>query len=81
MKIDIKEEVIHDMENLRKKERNRNRNTMEGHSNRLEKAEDRISENEGEMEIRGKTEELLLKQLKTFESNMQELNNSIKNQT
>jgi hypothetical protein len=54
---------------------------MEGHSNRLEKAEDRISENEGEMEIRGKTEELLLKQLKTFESNMQELNNSIKNQT
>jgi archaeosine-15-forming tRNA-guanine transglycosylase len=30
------------------------------------------------MEIKGNTEELLLKQLKTCESNMQELTNSIK---
>jgi hypothetical protein len=30
------------------------------------------------MEIRGKTEELLVKQLKTCERNMQELSNSIK---
>jgi hypothetical protein len=37
---------------------------MECHSNRLEKAEDRISELEDEMEIKGKTEELLVKQLK-----------------
>jgi hypothetical protein len=36
---------------------------MEGHSSRLEKAEDRISELEDEMEIKGKTEELLVKQL------------------
>jgi DNA-binding HxlR family transcriptional regulator len=30
------------------------------------------------MEIKGKTEELLVKQLKTYERNMQELTNSIK---
>jgi hypothetical protein len=29
---------------------------MEGHSSRLEQAEDRISEPEDEMEIKGKTE-------------------------
>jgi chromosome segregation ATPase len=51
---------------------------MEGHSNRLEQAEDRISELEDEMEIREKTEELVLKQFKTCERNMQELTDSIK---
>jgi chromosome segregation ATPase len=51
---------------------------MEGHSSRLEQEEDRISELEDKMEINGKTEELLLKQLKTCERNMQELTNSIK---
>jgi chromosome segregation ATPase len=51
---------------------------MEGHYNRLQQAEDRISELEDKMEIKGKTEELLLKQLKTCERNMQELSNSIK---
>jgi septal ring factor EnvC (AmiA/AmiB activator) len=51
---------------------------MEGHSSRLEQVEDRISELEGKMEIKGKTEELLLKQLKTCERNMQELTDSIK---
>jgi chromosome segregation ATPase len=51
---------------------------MEGHSRRLEQAEDRISEFEDEMEIKGKTEELLFKQLKTCERNMQELTDSIK---
>jgi chromosome segregation ATPase len=49
---------------------------MEGHSSRLEQAEDRISELEDEMEIKGKTEELLVKQLKTCERNMQELKDS-----
>jgi hypothetical protein len=44
---------------------------MEGHSSRLEQAEDRISELEDETEIKGKTEELLLKQLKTCERNIQ----------
>jgi ABC-type Zn uptake system ZnuABC Zn-binding protein ZnuA len=51
---------------------------MEGHSSRLEQAEDRTSELEDEMEIKGKTEELSVKQLKTGERNMQELTNSIK---
>jgi chromosome segregation ATPase len=51
---------------------------MEGHSSRLEQAEDRISELEDEMEIKGKTEELLVRQLRTCERNMQELTNSIK---
>jgi chromosome segregation ATPase len=66
------------MENLRKKNETEVQNSMEGHSSRLEQAEDRISELEGEMEIKGKTEELLVKQLKTSERNMQELTNSIK---
>jgi hypothetical protein len=34
---------------------------MKGQSSRLEQAEDRISELEDEMEIKGKTKELLLK--------------------
>jgi hypothetical protein len=38
---------------------------MEGHSSRLEQAEDRISELEDEMVIKGKTEELLVRQLKS----------------
>jgi hypothetical protein len=39
MKIDnIKEEVTHDMENLRKKYETDIQNTMEGHSSRLEQA-------------------------------------------
>jgi hypothetical protein len=40
--------------------------------------EDRISEFEDKLEIKGKTEELLVKQLKTCERNMQELTASIK---
>jgi hypothetical protein len=37
MEIDnIKEEVTHDMGNLRKKNKTEIRNTMEGHSSRLE---------------------------------------------
>jgi predicted RNase H-like nuclease (RuvC/YqgF family) len=64
-KIDnIKEEVTHDMENLRKKNEREIQNTMEGHSSRLEQPEDRISELEDEMAIKGKTEELLVKQPK-----------------
>jgi hypothetical protein len=55
-------------------------NIMEGHSSRLEQAEDRILELEDKMEIKGKTEELLVKQLKSCERNMQELTDSIKRQ-
>jgi hypothetical protein len=48
------------MENLRKKNETEIQNTMKGHSSRLEQAEDRIPELEDEMELKGKTEELLL---------------------
>jgi hypothetical protein len=58
------------MESLRKKTETEIQNTMEGHATRLVKAEDKISELEHEMLIKGKTEELLLKQLKTCERNM-----------
>jgi chromosome segregation ATPase len=51
---------------------------MEGHSSRLDQAEDRISELEDEMVIKRKTEELLVRKLKTCETNMQELTNLIK---
>jgi chromosome segregation ATPase len=66
------------MENLRKKNETEMQNRMEGYSSRLEQAEDRISELEGEMEIKGKNEELLVRQLRTCEKNMQEFTNSIK---
>jgi hypothetical protein len=57
MKIDnIKEEVTHDMENLRKKNGTEIQNKMEGHSSRLEQEEDRVSELEDEMVIKGKIE-------------------------
>jgi hypothetical protein len=54
------------MENLRKKNETEIQNTMKGHSSTLGQAEDRISELEDEMETEGKTEELLVKQLKTL---------------
>jgi uncharacterized protein YjaZ len=53
-------------------------NKMKGHFSRLEKAKDRISELEDEMLIKGKTEELLERQFKTCERNMQELTDPIK---
>jgi septal ring factor EnvC (AmiA/AmiB activator) len=46
---------------------------MEGQSNRLEQTEDRISELEDELVIKRKTKELLVKQLKTCEKQIQEL--------
>jgi chromosome segregation ATPase len=61
-----------------KKNETQIQNTIEGHSSRLEPAEDRISELEDKMEIKGKTEEILPKQLKTYERNMQEFTSSIK---
>jgi hypothetical protein len=51
------------------------------HSSRLEQAEDRISELKYKIEIKRKTEELLVKQLKANKRNMQEFTNSIKRQT
>jgi hypothetical protein len=77
MKIDnIKEEVTQDMENLRKKSKTEMQNKVEGHSNRRQN-----SELEDEMVIKGKTKELLVKQFKTCEKKMQELTDSIKDQT
>jgi chromosome segregation ATPase len=66
------------MENLRKKNEIEIQNKMEDCSNRIEQAKDRISELEDEMAIKGKTEELLVKQLKTCENNIRELIDSIK---
>jgi chromosome segregation ATPase len=66
------------MENLRKKKETEIQNTMESHFSRLEQAEDRLSALEEEMEIKGKTDEQLVKQLKTCERNMQELTKIIK---
>jgi esterase/lipase len=51
---------------------------MEGQSSRLEQTEDRISELKEEMVTKGKTKELLFKQLKTCEKKMKELIDSIK---
>jgi chromosome segregation ATPase len=51
---------------------------MEGHSSRLEQAEDRITELKDEMVNKGKTEELFARQLKSCERNMQELTDPIK---
>jgi hypothetical protein len=51
---------------------------MEGHFSRLEQAEDTISELKDERIIKGKIEELLVGQLKTYARNMQELTDSIK---
>jgi Cft2 family RNA processing exonuclease len=69
----IIEEVTHSKENLRKKNETEIQSTMEGLYSRLQKAEDRVSELEDKMEIKEKTEELLVKQLKTYERNMQKL--------
>jgi chromosome segregation ATPase len=52
--------------------------TVKGHSSRLEQVEHRISKLEDKIEIKEKNEELLVKQLKTYKRNMQEITNSIK---
>jgi hypothetical protein len=62
--------VIHDVENLRKKIETEIQTTVQCHSSRLEQAEDRLSELENKMEIKGKIKEQLVKQLKTYERNM-----------
>jgi hypothetical protein len=54
------------VENLRKQNETEIQNKMEGHSSRIEQTEDKISELEDEMTIKGKIEELLVKQLKIY---------------
>jgi septal ring factor EnvC (AmiA/AmiB activator) len=51
---------------------------VEGHSNRLEQVQDRISEVEDKLESKEKAEEILVKQLKSCGRNVQELSDSIK---
>jgi chromosome segregation ATPase len=51
---------------------------VEAHSSRREQVEEKISEIEDKMKIKGKTKELLVKQIKSCERNMQEFNDSIK---
>jgi hypothetical protein len=63
----IKEETTQDMENLRKKNETELQNKTEGQYSRIEQTEDRVSELKDEMVIKGKTKELLIKQLKTCE--------------
>jgi hypothetical protein len=73
-KIDnIEEEGTQDMEILRKNNETELQNKMESQSSRTEQTEDRISELEDEMVIKGKTEELLVKQFKTCKKKIQEL--------
>jgi hypothetical protein len=48
------------MEKLGQKNETEIQNKMEGHSSRIEQTEDRISELEDEMAIKGKTEKLLV---------------------
>jgi chromosome segregation ATPase len=54
-KIDNIKEVTHDVENLRKKNETEIQSKMESHSNRIEETEDKTSELEDEMAIKGKT--------------------------
>jgi hypothetical protein len=51
---------------------------VEGHSSRLEQVGDKILELKDKIEIKEKNPEILVKQLKSYERNMQELSNSIK---
>jgi TolA-binding protein len=54
---------------------------LEGQSSRLKQVEDKISELKDNTEIKEKTEEIIVKQLKTCERNLQELSDSIKRPT
>jgi chromosome segregation ATPase len=51
---------------------------VEGHSSKVEQVEDRLSELKDKIGIKEKTEEILVKQLKSCERNMKELRDSIK---
>jgi hypothetical protein len=51
---------------------------LEGHSSGLEQIGDRLSELKDKIEIKEKTEEILVKELKSCEKTMQELSNTFK---
>jgi chromosome segregation ATPase len=84
----IKEELITDLENLIRKNQteilevkspySQTKSTVEDHCSKLEQVKDRVSELKDKIQIKEKTEEILVKQLKSCERNMQELSDSIK---
>jgi septal ring factor EnvC (AmiA/AmiB activator) len=74
----IKREVTQYMENQSKKNQTETQNTVGVHSSRLEQLEGKISKLEDKTEIKEKAKDILAKQLKSSESNMQELSNLIK---
>jgi DNA-binding protein H-NS len=77
----IKEEATKNMENLRKKNKTKVQNKMEGPSRRLEQVEDRISELEDEMVTKGKTEELLVNNSRPVKRKCKNLLTPSKDQT
>jgi hypothetical protein len=84
----IKEELNKDMENVREKNQTKIleikspfhqiKNIIEDHSTRIEQVEDRNSECKDNIEIKEKTGEISVKQLKSYERNMKEPSDSIK---
>jgi chromosome segregation ATPase len=54
------------------------KNTVEGHSSRLEQMEDRLSELEDKIEIKEKNRRTLSQTTQSCERNMQELSDSVK---
>jgi chromosome segregation ATPase len=84
----IKEELYKDMENSRKKNEieildiksplSQTKNTVEGHSSRLEQVEDRILDLKDNIETEENNKEILVKQDKSCQRKLQELSSSIK---
>jgi chromosome segregation ATPase len=62
----------------RKSSYNQTKNIVESHSSRLEQVDDESQSSKIKIEVKEKTEDILVKQLKSCERNMQELRNSIK---
>jgi chromosome segregation ATPase len=82
------EKLNKDLENLRKKNQtqimeikvlfNQTKNTVEGHSSRLEQVEDRISGFRDETDVKEDKTQNSESEIKSCEKNMQECNDSIK---
>jgi septal ring factor EnvC (AmiA/AmiB activator) len=73
-------EVTKSMENFRKKNQTETQNSVEGHSSRIKQVGDRTSELKDKIKNEEQTEEMLCKQLKSCEKNVQEHANCIKRQ-
>jgi chromosome segregation ATPase len=78
-KIDnIKKEVTHNMENLRKNNEQKYKTKWKANPAEQNKQNTESQNSKMKWELKEKTEELLVKQLKTCEKKMQELTESIK---